>query len=263
MKWVGLLTHWKINLFETINVCLSYFIFYFSVHYSSALLCIMSLEKFFAVYFPLRSRRICTVKTAKWVSGIAALIYAGFEFLLLILKKEDRNKGCLLSRVPEHYKMIHSRIDAVLYSFGPFTVMVLANTAIIFKLLAAKLRSKRNGTESTNQALSKSAVKGTTMLITVSMMFIILTAPVAISVSVWKEIPRLLYAIMETMRYTNHSINGVLYCASGSRFRAELLKTFPFKRCIKHNVNNLSLSNSSSNVSVTNASGAIPTTSRY
>ena len=262
MKWVGLLTQWKINLFETINACLSYFIFYFSVHYSSALLCIMSLEKFFALYFPLRSRRICTVKTAKRVSGIAALIYAGMEILLLILKKEDRYKGCLLSHVPERYKMIHSRIDAVLYSFAPFTVMVLANTAIIFKLLAAKLRSKRNGTESTCQALSKSAVKGTTML-TVSMMFIILTAPVAISVSVWKEIPPLLYAIMETMRYTNHSINGVLYCASGSRFRAELLKTFPFKRCVNHNLNHLSISNSSSNVSVTNTSGANPTTSPY
>ena len=202
MKWVGLLTHWKVNLFETINTCLSYFIFYFSVHYSSDLLSIMSLEKFTALYFPLKSRSICTVKTAKWVTGITALIYAGFEFLFLIFKKQDRYKGCLLNMVPDNYKMIHSRIDAILYSFAPFTIMVVANTAIIFKLLAAKLKSKRNGTESTNQALGKSAVKGTTMLITVSMMFIILTAPVAISVSIWEDIPPLLYAIMETIGFS-------------------------------------------------------------
>ena len=90
VKWVGLLTHWKINLFETINSCLSYFIFYFSVYYTSALLCIMSLEKFAALYFPLRSRRICTVKTAQWVSGITALTYSGLEILFLIFKKEGQ-----------------------------------------------------------------------------------------------------------------------------------------------------------------------------
>ena len=113
--------------------------------------------------------------------------------------------------------MIHSRIDAVLYSFAPFTIMAAANTAIIFKLLAAKLRSKRNGTESTSQALSKSAVKGTTMLITISMMFIILTAPVAISVPMWKDIPALLYAIIRGEQRGGMHVKVLNACAHMSR----------------------------------------------
>ena len=45
----------------------------------------------------------------------------------------------------------------------------------------------QGGTESTNQALSKSANKGTTMLVTVSMAFLILTGPVAVTFAVTLE----------------------------------------------------------------------------
>ena len=64
-------------------------------------------------------------------------------------------------------------------------------------------------------------------------------------------------------RYTNHSINGVMYCASGSRFRAELLNTFPLKSCMKHNRDHLAHGQSSSYVSGTNTFSASPTASSF
>ena len=60
---------------------------------------------------------------------------------------------------------IHSQIDAFLYSFIPLTVMFTANCLIILKFMIAKLKNRQGGTESVNQALSKSAVKGTVMLL--------------------------------------------------------------------------------------------------
>ena len=39
----------------------------------------MSIEKCFAVYFPLRSKTVCTLKTAKWATGVSGIILGGFN----------------------------------------------------------------------------------------------------------------------------------------------------------------------------------------
>ena len=49
------------------------------------LLVLMSIEKCFAVYFPLKSKSICTVKTAGWVSGIVGVILAGYNSMELFV----------------------------------------------------------------------------------------------------------------------------------------------------------------------------------
>ena len=123
------------------------------------------------------------------------------------------------------------RFDSVLYSFGPFTLMFLTNFAIVFKLMNAKCKStSNNSTECTNQALVKAAPRGTAMVVTVSVTFLILTAPAGVSDALWPHI--VIWTIpeyrvfMNITTYLNHSINGILYCIVGSRFRKELLKLF-------------------------------------
>ena len=106
-------------------------------------------------------------------------------------------------------------------------IMLVANTAIIYKFMRVKCQSKPNNTsESTNQALYKSATRGTAMVITVSMMFIILTSQVALDNATGSRLASnpLYYAFMIIMQYVNHSINGVLYCVVGSKFRTKLIK---------------------------------------
>ena len=58
--------------------------------------------------------------------------------------------------------------------------MTLTNCAIIAKFLKAICQNRQGGTESTNQALSKFAGKGTATLITISITFIILTGPASV-----------------------------------------------------------------------------------
>ena len=137
-------------------------------------------------------------------------------------------KSCKLVRVPENYQMVYNQIEHTLYSFGPFTVMILANGAIIYKFMRASCTRDQGGTESTNQALSKSANRGTTMLVAISLAFIVLTGPVAITLAITNDFGPMLQAVIVLVRYVNHSINAVLYCASGSRFRTELMKMYPF-----------------------------------
>ena len=132
----------------------------------------------------------------------------------------------------QYYAFINFKIESALYSFAPFTIMVLTNGAIIYKFMRASCVRDQGGTESTNQALSKSANRGTAILITVSVTFLILTTPVSyVLLTINMKMDPVLNMVFVLMRYTNNSINAVLYCISGSRFRNELMKTFPFRLC--------------------------------
>ena len=139
--------------------------------------------------------------------------------------------------------------DFVLYSCGPFVLMFITNVLIVFKFMTAKCKS--NSTESTNQALSKAATRGTAMVVTVSVTFLILTGPSAVHSVFYKwyslrdNLP-LYRAFMNLTQYLNHSINGVLYIMVGSKFRMEVIKIFCGKQRghsmpVSRSVNKISL----------------------
>ena len=187
----------------------------------------MSVEKFFALYFPLKTKTVCTVKTAKKVTIVAAVTLAAYESQFFFIMRKHEDNYCEYIQVPESYIMIVNRIDSVLYSFAPFVIMGLLNIAIIYKFVKAKLETARAGTtESTNQALSKSAMRGTAILITVSTTFILLTGPTSITYFITHYPHQLVLAVDYVLMCMNHSINAVLYCIVGTRFRQEVFKTF-------------------------------------
>ena len=196
---------------------------YFCANYSSALLVIISVEKFVALYFPLKTKTICTVRIAKRVSlftTIPFLFFSGIVVYIGITKTEPNgNKWCSYGNASKKVKqIIFGIVWSGLYSYGPFVIMIIANCAIIYKFISSKLITDESGPESTIQALSKSATRGTTMLLTVSFSFIILTAPIAIANILYKGMPDDVFTINVAIEYVNHSINCVLYCISGSRF---------------------------------------------
>ena len=95
----------------------------------------MSVEKCFAVYFPLKSKTVGTVKTAKWATGIVGVILAGYNSLFFFLI----TAGVIESSVYDTCVYIVDIrgtldiVDSILYSFGPFFLMFLTNFAIIYK----------------------------------------------------------------------------------------------------------------------------------
>ena len=222
------------------------------------LLVLMSMEKCFAVYFPLKAKTICTVRTARWVSMIFGIILAGYNFIYFVdMNSVTITPGRHICRIKgsRDYKVILYAISSVLYSFGPFTFMLITNFAIVFKFMKAKC-NQDNSSESTNQALSKSATRGTAMVVTVSITFLLLTAPTAVNLRKSNNtqlVNNPLYrTFMNLTQYLNHSINGVLYIIVGSRFRKELLNIFSRKErpeglSFSHSVKTTSLSSISGN----------------
>ena len=123
----------------------------------------------------------------------------------------------------ENYLQTYLRVDGVLYSYAPFAIMGTANIAIIYKFIKAKMASKWDGTESANQAMSSAAMRGTAILITVSVTFLILTGPATIVFAVTVFPSRILMGILYFGVALNHSINGFLYCIVGTKFRKEFI----------------------------------------
>ena len=189
-----------------------------SSQYASMLLAVMSIEKLFALYFPLKAKSYCTVGTAKWVTSLLALVIAGFNVPSIIWNKAVYGKYCAMTRHTDYIPMMHP----ILYSFVPIIIMVLANAAIISKLMFIKFR----GISHTNESVSKSSTRGSIMVVTVSMAFLILTFPRAVDSAIKFKFSSLPFGgiSMLTMQYLNHSINGMLYCIFGQKFRNELWK---------------------------------------
>ena len=97
----------------------------------------MSIEKCLALYFPFKTKSICTVEISKRVTLVTALVFVAFESQFFFLIKKVSHNECDFVRVPQNYPLIFNPIDSVLYSFGPFTIMTLANCAIIYKFMSA------------------------------------------------------------------------------------------------------------------------------
>ena len=223
--WILFLTRGRINPYVWTDCKLGRAMQFLCQQYSSSLLVIMAVEKCFALYFALQSKRFCTVGSAKKLSLISASIFFAFNaqyFFIYDTKTAiDGAKLCVYVNVPDGYQFIHSQIEAFLYSFIPLSAMLMANCLIILKFVIAKWTQRHGGTESVNQALSKSAIKGTVMLLTVSFAFIILTAPISIAFSIMDDPPVMVYGVTIMLLYLNHSINGVSYSISRSRLRHE------------------------------------------
>ena len=226
--WIRYVTKWTVNP-RTWGDCKLYrFLFFFCEHYSSALLVIMSIKKFFALYFPLKTRSVCTVHSARWVSAATGLIFIIFNtqafFIYDAQINSDGDLFCIYIRVPETYRLVFYRLNSVLYSFGPFVLMIIFYSAIIYKFLRTKYQNRNADSQSTSQALVKSATKGTAMLLTVSFTFILLTAPISVGLAISVKVHPIVHTVTSLLGFINHGINGVLYCIVGSRFRNELKK---------------------------------------
>ena len=168
-------------------------------------------------------------------------------FFVLKVVIRGRFPACLPA--PGLYGFVFNWLDSILYSFGPFTIMIITNAAIIHKLMSIKMKETKGGSNPAGQAISKSATKETAMLIIVSLMFMILTGPMAVALIVKGPNSPRIVVIGFIMQYMNHCINGVLYCIVGSKFRRELYKILPC--CTRHRNGDQSLSENGNVVTAT------------
>lgn len=130
-------------------------------------------------------------------------------------------------------------VDACIYSFVPFTIIIMLNAIIISQVIKANnYRDEARGPTSTlviqqqHKRPLKDSGKLTIMLLTISFAFLLMTLPMNVSMIVtafWSQqsVPSMIRfhlckTIAEMLMYANHSINFFLYCAIGKKFREQL-----------------------------------------
>ena len=131
-------------------------------------------------------------------------------------------------------------IDFIVFSLLPFTLLIGSNVAILLRVLYSDYMRRKNLHPHGNSVKMTSM---TAILITISFSFLITTAPISIFLiatgAQWKSVAsisqlgkRTVWAVFNLLTYVNNTINFLLYCVSGSRFRKELITIFRRKRTI-------------------------------
>ena len=223
------------------------FLVYFINHLSAWLLVAVALERFISVWFPFRAKTICTHRNAALgICAIAvALVGINLHFFWTygerIVHIADSNRtlrNACHHREPfdTFLKEIWPGLETSVCTYIPFTIMLVCNTLIIFRLARARMQRKRLGATSHGSHDSIRMTTMTGMLLAATFTFLILNTPVSLYLSgqstFWKEERKrnqnfkIFSVITQQLMYLNYAINFFLYFISSPRFRQELKKLF-------------------------------------
>ncbi len=245
--YTGLLRYWIRQLSGTdvrnasVAACrIHIFVLYFVIQFEAWILVCVSLERMAAIFFAHKAKRIFSRRFAACQVAITGIIIAAinshfFWTYSLVPENEDGTGSdiCYVSHARyEHFAgVVWHWVDFCLASLVPFVAMLVINTAIAAKLLHANhVRQVKLNAGSDTKMTSMTAI-----LLCISFMFLLTTAPIALFLSTqdrWyadaktdEDYARLdlVWASLNLLFYTNNAINFLLYCVSGPRFRRELL----------------------------------------
>ena len=251
MLWNGLMRHY-LRVIHDIDVrsyskavCrLHIFLTYWGGQFSAWILVCMTTERFFAIFSPHKSKQYVTKLSCAIVVGVVGILLAGlnghfFRIQHLILYQETTY--CVTKNEYEHFiEKIWPWIDFAFFSFIPFGILVLGNMGIIIRIAHSNYVRKHSMKQNTGEVKMTSM---TAILLTVSFMFFLTTAPISIYLVLQEKFNRdptdetlalnsLWWAIVVNVNYINHACNFFLYCISGPRFRRELRGIFSMHRKI-------------------------------
>ena len=197
----------------------------------------IGVERVVAVVFPHLAKSWCTVKKGKVYVAILSIGSLALNIPYLIYITTTHLYVPAYGRVVTNCNMptsgdpflmqllaIIPLIHAILYSSLPFIVLLLLNLIIIIGLCRVQQQRATMHAEGTT---TKSTLTGmTSMLISVSVVFLILTTPYSVfiifAIAQGRLIVNLLY-ISYILQALNHSINLWLYCLTGTKFRKEFI----------------------------------------
>ena len=250
--WVGLLRQWIRYLgFEirtTANwVCkMHWWFIYVTLDTSVWLLVMVTVERLVTTFKPITNRILCTKKRAQVAIGaivVTALVINCHLLYGMELKVSESEGGmevytCGPSEdYVDFFVHVWNYFDLCIFSLLPFSILLPCNMGIIYKVISNNRKIKTqvvplNSTVTDNKIKSMSK-----LLLTLNFVFIATTAPVCVYLigePYWipKEVPRDIqledpwWAVVNMLMYTNNTVNFLMYCVSGSKFRKELISLY-------------------------------------
>ncbi|KAK6186501.1 hypothetical protein SNE40_008530 [Patella caerulea] len=232
---------------------------YFSSDFSVWLIIAVTVERFIVVCFPFKANGMCNVSRARKVIVLLIVIMFSinlhFLFTVELVTTPVDGKNIVNCEAAAPFPVLVDQawpwVDAIIYSFVPFVTITVLNILIIRQVLKAhgsRERLQNFGDRrvlETRRQMSEVTSKLTAMLLTVSFTFLLTTLPMNITLIVtyfWNKEDRelentakfhLVKTITELLMYVNHSMNFFLYCATGRKFRQQVLKLVCHKQALQ------------------------------
>ena len=135
------------------------------------------------------------------------------------------------------FDAVWSWVDLTLSSLIPFTVLLLGNCLILWKVSLSDRAARYLGSVRHNDAVQrrKKTSSMTITLVVLSVIFFLTTSPICVYNIIEHYVEgsvegdpvaagrlRLAWAVVNILMYTNSTVNFYLYCLSGAKFRREL-----------------------------------------
>ncbi|XP_059164852.1 probable G-protein coupled receptor 139 [Physella acuta] len=224
---------------------------YTSSDVSVWLIVAVTFERYVIVSHPLQAPHFCQDSRAKKIIAGIILVFllVNFHFLFTVdlnpSKASEQKRSVRYECSPnpgyEHLiQVVWPWVDALLYGFGPFVLISVFNSIIVFKICKAnnsRAQLVQGRVQRNSSPVEAGNIRITVMLLTISFSFLLTTLPSNLSniVSYWVNINGsqltqtkavLMTAVSSLLMYLNHSVNFILYCATGRRFRAMVTRCF-------------------------------------
>ncbi len=226
---------------------------YTASDYSVWLIIAVTVERYIVTCHPLKAPTLCKTRRAALVvtTILAVLLLVNLHFLWTVQVVYQKHGKLYITQcaASDGFRVLVEDIwpwlDSFIYSFIPFIVIVILNSLIVSQVIRARRirnelinlpeclptlpdQRRRSGNQNDSNRL-------TIMLLTISFTFLITTLPMNISLIVMSFTTspnddlhymgqlRLFQTITELLMYLNHSCNFYLYCATGRKFRHQLM----------------------------------------
>lgn len=235
LTYIGLQSN---NMFVTDFGCkILMFLTSFCMHFSNWILVAMTIERLIAIWFPLKVANWSTKRRAFIVLALMGLALSLINIHRMIMWIEvKRWAGSMCVHHPDytHFNVnILPYLHATVYSFIPVIILVPCNIMIIVSLKrSSKKLLKLTNKVNKEQAMEKEKQQNqiTVMLVSVSIVFVVLTLPYVIFflIAIYWDFRYnysgvAIYFFLEQVAYlsaeSNHAVNFFLYFLTGKKFR--------------------------------------------
>ncbi|XP_074659503.1 cysteinyl leukotriene receptor 1-like [Tubulanus polymorphus] len=206
----------------------SEYVYFSAAIYSSWMVAVVSVERFIVVRFPFLGLRVCTVTKARVVALVFLVsIFASSSFIFVFVDYDQRH-GCFYTKRHHFVRTVYGN---PMISYGPGLIVLAFNVVTL-----VYIRRSRDRVQSGSSVKSRRLRKATAMLLTLSISFLLLTGPLAITVFLiliypkwrpWLSVPM---DYLHIVRSLNYALNLVIYLLTGEEFRRVFLGAFVCSR---------------------------------
>ncbi|XP_050407375.1 FMRFamide receptor-like [Patella vulgata] len=244
------LTLYDIQMGDTGCRILYYFGSFFAM-YANWILVAMTIERFMAIWLPLKVGNYCDGKKAAMIMAIMALVLliADLQFFWSATQNVGKDGSVDCSFKQEYLQFINLYwywIDGALYAILPCILLFVFNLLIIFGIRrSGKIQKELTNSKSDQMAEKFRQLRQITiMLVVVSIVFVLLTIPNCLFFIVkpyWtyqeNSYEHAQYLLTNQLIFvlsdSNHAVNFYLYFLSGKRFRRRFFDTVLCRRTVR------------------------------